>query len=79
MPVSITIDEVNRVGPALRFSDHVPTWGIIFQINREDGIGTAIGVTVRCEDQEEAKQQAIVKLQSFLSEAAETAENFLSE
>jgi len=62
------------VGLTSRSADEPPIWGVIFQLNREDGIGTAIGITVRCDDEADAPEQALSKLQGFLSEASATAE-----
>jgi hypothetical protein len=55
-------------------AEEPPIWGVIFQLNREDGIGTAIGVMVRCDDEATARDQALSKLQGFLSEASAAAE-----
>ena len=74
MPVTISVSETRYMGLPSRSADEPPTWGVIFQLNREDGIGTAIGVMVRCDDEANAREQALPKLQGFLSEASAAAE-----
>ena len=74
MPVTISVSETRYMGLPSRSADEPPTWGVIFQLNREDGIGTAIGVTVHCDDEANAREQALSKLQGFLSEASAAAE-----
>ena len=74
--VMITVGDVDTVGPARGLAGATPIWGIIFQLNRGDGIGTAIGITVRCEDREDAQRQAVAQLQSFLSDALSAATKF---
>ena len=73
MSVKITVGEINPVGPTASMRDETPRWGVIFNLNREDGVGTAIGITVRCDDPLEARQEAAAMLQAFLSEATEAA------
>ena len=43
MPVAISISETRIVRESLRAADGPPIWGVVFQLNRDDGIGTAIG------------------------------------
>ena len=74
MPVTISVSETRYVGLTSRSADEPPIWGVIFQLDREDGIGTAIGVTVRCDDEADAREHALSKLQGFLSEALVAAE-----
>ena len=74
MPVMISVSEARCMGLTSRSADEPPIWGIVFQLNREDGIGTAIGVTVRCDFPGEAREQALSTLQRFLSEASAAAE-----
>jgi hypothetical protein len=74
MPVTISVSETRYMGLPSRSAGEPPTWGVIFQLNREDGIGTAIGVMVRCDDEANAREQALSKLQGFLSEASAAAE-----
>jgi len=74
MPVTISVSETRYIGLTSRSADEPPIWGVIFQFHREDGIGTAIGVTVCCEDEADARKQALSKLQGFLSEASAAAE-----
>ena len=74
MPVTISVSETRYVGLTSRSADEPPIWGVIFQLNREDGIGTAIGVMVRCDDEATAREQALSQLQGFLSEASAAAE-----
>ena len=74
MPVTISVGETKYMGLLTPSADEPPIWGVVFQINREDGIGTAIGVTVRCDDKADAAEQALPKLRSFLSEASAAAE-----
>ena len=75
MPVTISIGETQYMGLTTPWVGDLTIWGVIFQLHREeDGIGTAIGVTVRCEDEAAVREQAISKLQGFLSEASAAAE-----
>jgi hypothetical protein len=74
MPVTISVSETKYMGLLTPSADEPPIWGVVFQINREDGIGTAIGVTVRCDDKANAPEQALSKLRGFLSEASAAAE-----
>ena len=74
MPVTISVSETKHMGLTSRWAGDRPIWGVIFQLAREDGIGTAIGVTVCCEDEADAREQALSKLQGFLSEASAAAE-----
>ena len=74
MPVTISVSETRHMGLSSRWSGELPIWRIICQFRREDGIGTAIGVTVCCEDEADARKQALSKLQGFLSEALAAAE-----
>jgi hypothetical protein len=62
------------MGLTSRWSGELPIWGVIFQFRGQEGIGTAIGVTVCCEDEADARKQALSKLQGFLSEASAAAE-----
>ena len=64
----------NRIGLANTSPESLPIWGVIFQFDREDGMCTAIGVTVCCEAEADAREQALSKLQGFLSEASTAAE-----
>jgi len=52
------VSETRYIGLNSGSADEPPIWGIIFQLNRDDGIGTAIGVTVRCDDEADAREQA---------------------
>ena len=74
MPVTISVSETEYMGLLTPSAKEPPIWGVVFQINREDGIGTAIGVTVRCDDKTNAPEQALSKLRLFLSEASAAAE-----
>jgi len=74
MPVTISVSEAQYIGLTTRRAEDPPIWGVIFQLNREDGIGTAIGVTVRSDDEADAREQALSKLQGFLSEALAAAQ-----
>ena len=78
MPVTISVSETRYIGLNSGSADEPPIWGIIFQLNRDDGIGTAIGVTVRCDDEADAREQALSKLQGFLSEASAAADALLT-
>jgi hypothetical protein len=71
--LEIVIGRVSTVGPSRRSAEELPYWGVIFNINRADGVGTAIGFTIRCEYPQEAKREAIEKLKSFLHEAWQAA------
>ena len=75
MPLAISVSETRYFGPTSR-ADELPIWGVVFQINRDDGIGTAIGITVRSDDEADARAQALSKLQGFLSEASAAAAAF---
>ena len=77
MPVTISVSETRYMGLTSRSADEPPIWGVIFQLNREDGIGTAIGIMVRCDDEADAREQALSTLQGFLSEASAAAEAFI--
>ena len=70
MPVTISLSETQYLGLTTPSAEEPPIWGVVFQINREDGIGTAIGITVRCDHEADARAQALSKLQEFLSEAS---------
>ena len=74
MPVTISVSETQYLGLTTPSAEEPPIWGVVFQINREDGIGTAIGITVRCDHEADARAQALSKLQEFLSEASAVAE-----
>ena len=74
MPVTISVSETQYMGLTTRSAEEPPIWGVIFQLNREDGIGTAIGVMVRCDDEARAREQALSKLQGFSSEASAAAQ-----
>ena len=76
MPITISVSEPRHMGLTSRWSGELPIWGVIFQFRGQDGIGTAIGVTVRCDDEADAPKQALSKLQGFLSEASAAAEAF---
>jgi len=75
MPLAISVSETRYMGPTSR-ADELPIWGVVFQINRDDGIATAIGITVRSDDEADAREQALSKLQGFLSEASAAAAAF---
>jgi len=74
MPVTISVSETQHTGRTSRWAGDLPIWGVIFQFDREDGMCTAIGVTVCCETEADAREQALSKLQGFLSEASAAAE-----
>ena len=74
MPVTISVSETKYMGLLTPSADEPPIWGVVFQVNRDDGIGTAIGVTVRCDDKANAPELALPKLRGFLSEASAAAE-----
>ena len=74
MPVTISVSETRYIELNSGSADEPPIWGVIFQLNRDDGIGTAIGVTVRCDDETDAREHALSKLQGFLSEASAAAD-----
>ena len=78
MPVTISVSETRYIGLNSGSADEPPIWEVIFQLNRDDGIGTAIGVTVRCDDEADAREQALSKLQAFLSEASAAADALLT-
>ena len=65
MPLAISVSETRYIGPTSR-ADELPIWGVVFQINRDDGIATAIGITVRSDDEADAREQALSKLQGFV-------------
>ena len=73
MPVTISVSETQHTGRTSRWAGDLPIWGVIFQFDREDGMCTAIGVTVCCEAEADAREQALSKLR-FLSEASAAAE-----
>jgi hypothetical protein len=70
MPVTISVGETRYIGLTSGAADEPPIWGVVFQLNRDDDIATAIGITVRCDTEADARDQALSKLQGFLSEAS---------
>jgi len=73
MPVTISVSETRLMGPSPRAPDELPIWGVVFQLNRDDGVGTAVGITLRCDSATSARDGALARLQGFLSEASAAA------